>query len=154
LKQVKAKVLSNIEILRYRGIQYFLMELFADQIANQAKPGQFIMIGCGEDALLRRPVSIHSVLPNYTIQLLYACSSNNASAQNTALARETEIRVSRGIGTNWLSKLIKDAELDIIGPLGNGFTIDDEAKSVLLVAGGIGIAPLKFLAETALALQK
>jgi dihydroorotate dehydrogenase electron transfer subunit len=42
----------------------------------------------------------------------------------------------------------------LIGPAGNGFYIDPSAQSILLVAGGIGIAPLKFLAESAVALGK
>ncbi|MBN2099332.1 MAG: dihydroorotate dehydrogenase electron transfer subunit, partial [Dehalococcoidia bacterium] len=51
-----------------------------------------------------------------------------------------------GKGTEWLSERASGELVDLVGPLGNGFSIQPNAKSVLLVAGGIGIAPLAFLA--------
>jgi dihydroorotate dehydrogenase electron transfer subunit len=54
-----------------------------------------------------------------------------------------------GKGTGWLSLKKKGDTLDIFGPLGNGYTIEPRSKNLLLVAGGMGIAPLRFLAETA-----
>ena len=54
-----------------------------------------------------------------------------------------------GKGTGWLSLKKKDDTLDIFGPLGNGYTINEKSKNLLLVAGGMGIAPLRFLAEVA-----
>ncbi len=55
---------------------------------------------------------------------------------------------------SWLSKRAADDLVDLVGPLGNGFSIKSAASSLLLVAGGIGIAPLVFLAEEALRLGK
>jgi dihydroorotate dehydrogenase electron transfer subunit len=55
-----------------------------------------------------------------------------------------------GKGTGWLSQCQKGDSISIFGPLGNGFSVNPEAKNLLLVAGGIGIAPLIFLAEDAL----
>jgi dihydroorotate dehydrogenase electron transfer subunit len=54
-----------------------------------------------------------------------------------------------GKGTKWLSLRRAGQRIDLLGPLGNGFTID--SQSLLLVAGGCGIAPLAFLADRALA---
>jgi dihydroorotate dehydrogenase electron transfer subunit len=54
-----------------------------------------------------------------------------------------------GKGTKRLSQMKKGDTFNIFGPLGNGFTLNLESKNVLLVAGGLGIAPLYFLAEAA-----
>ena len=54
-----------------------------------------------------------------------------------------------GKGTGWLSLKKKGDTLDIFGPLGNGYTINPKSQNLLLVAGGMGIAPLRFLAEVA-----
>ncbi|MFW6150630.1 MAG: dihydroorotate dehydrogenase electron transfer subunit [Chloroflexota bacterium] len=51
-----------------------------------------------------------------------------------------------GSGTRWLAERVEGDELDILGPLGNGFRVDSSARHVLLLAGGIGFAPLLFLA--------
>jgi dihydroorotate dehydrogenase electron transfer subunit len=55
-----------------------------------------------------------------------------------------------GRGTDWLSQQKKGQKLSIFGPLGNGFRIESNARNVLLVAGGMGIAPLYFLADESL----
>jgi dihydroorotate dehydrogenase electron transfer subunit len=54
-----------------------------------------------------------------------------------------------GKGTLWLSQRQTGESLDILGPLGKGFTIEPKSKHLLLVAGGIGIAPLVFLMQYA-----
>src|SRR5450759_402717 len=97
-----------------------LLWLESPEIALAAKPGQFVMVGCGEDALLRRPLSIHKVdEAKGTLALLFAAV---------------------GKGTNWLSQRQAGDKVDIFGPLGNGFTIEPNAKNLLLIAGGVGIA--------------
>jgi dihydroorotate dehydrogenase electron transfer subunit len=116
-------VISNSELMP--GV--FLMWLEAGDIAVKSKPGQFIMIQCGDDTLLRRPISIHRT-EGGNLAVLYA---------------------RLGIGTQWLSKQKEQASIDILGPLGNGYTVDDEDKNLLLIAGGMGIAPLTFLAYSA-----
>lgn len=107
----------------------FLMWLECPTIAAAARPGQFVMVGCGEGNQLRRPLSIHGVNGG-KVGLLYAIV---------------------GKGTEWLSRVKRDQGVDILGPLGNCFTIKPEAKNLLLVAGGVGVAPLFFLAEAAMA---
>jgi dihydroorotate dehydrogenase electron transfer subunit len=123
LKQLKAPVISSIEVLP--GI--YLMWLEAPEIAATAKPGQFVMVRCGGDTTLPRPFSVHQV-----------------DAGQLALLFNVV-----GRGTNRLSQLKKGDMVNIFGPLGNGFNINPGVRNILLVAGGMGIAPLYFLAEAA-----
>ncbi len=127
MKQVTVPVISNAEIIP----QVHLLSLEAPEIVAVAHPGQFVMVRCGEshDPLLRRPLSIHRVTETGQIALLFGAV---------------------GRGTWWLSHCRKGDHLDLLGPLGNGFSIQPISRSLLLVAGGIGIAPLVFLAENAL----
>ena len=94
-------------------------------------PGQFVMIKTREsqDPLLRRPFSVHSFMRGESdgvLEILY--------------------RVV-GRGTRLLSSLSSDAAVSIMGPLGNGFTLIPARKNVIIVAGGMGIAPLSFLIQ-------
>ena len=59
-----------------------------------------------------------------------------------------------GIGTNILSKLKKNERVKIIGPLGNPIPFNHASKNFLLIAGGIGIAPLVWLGDTLVANNK
>ena len=103
------------------------LTLHAPLIAAAAQPGQFVMVACGPslDPLLRRPFSIHRRIGAEQIQLLF--------------------RVV-GRGTKLLSELRPGQALSLIGPLGRGFG-PVPADSVCFVGGGIGIAPLLFLAD-------
>jgi dihydroorotate dehydrogenase electron transfer subunit len=123
MKQVKATVSSIVEAMPGT----YLVRLEAPPIAGEARPGQFVMVRCGEDMVLPRPLSIHRVDGGY-LALLFS---------------------KVGKGTDWLANRKKGESLDVFGPLGNGFTIDPRSKNLLLVAGGMGIAPLYFLAEAA-----
>ena len=134
MKQVNARILSNDQVLRYPGAVYFLMQIDAAAIAADGHPGQFLMLKCGKNSLLRRPLSIHGVSTDGRLRLLYRVS---IAADGGA----------EGRGTGWLSQLRKGDSIDAIGPLGNGFTVAAGSRRLLLVAGGIGIAPLGFLAE-------
>jgi dihydroorotate dehydrogenase electron transfer subunit len=129
LKQVFATVISNIELMP----GHHLMSVKAPDIAEGARPGQFISINCGQDFILRRPLSIHRVDKKNQISILFAVV---------------------GAGTYWLSQRRKGEKLDLLSPLGNGFIINPESKKLLLAAGGIGIAPLVFLAQKALSNRK
>ncbi|MFH1612665.1 MAG: dihydroorotate dehydrogenase electron transfer subunit [bacterium] len=97
-------------------------------IAQKANPGQFIHIKISDNFIpfLRRPMSIHSVnKKNKTIEILF--------------------RVI-GQGTLLLSQKSINQTIDILGPIGNGFPITKK-KNIVLIAGGIGIAPLFYLAN-------
>jgi dihydroorotate dehydrogenase electron transfer subunit len=106
-----------------------LLWLEAPEIAKQARPGQFVMVHCGEndEHPLRRPLSI-ALREGNRIALLFNIV---------------------GGGTQWLSQRASGDNFDLLGPLGNGFSISHGAKKLLLVAGGMGIAPLCFLANEA-----
>jgi len=125
-----ATVLSNDIVMS--GV--FQLRLLCPDIASAAKPGQFVMLKCGESLLLRRPISLSDAsAPSGQIGLMIAAV---------------------GKGTQWLSKRQPGEELDILGSLGNGFSIDDKAEKLLFIAGGMGIAPLNFLARKALTMGK
>ena len=128
MKQLKAPVTSAIEVVK----DIYLLQVDAPEIAAGAKPGQFVMVPCDTDTILPRPFSIHSAADG-RISLLFAMV---------------------GKGTAWLSRKKKGDTLDIFGPLGNGYTIDEKSKNLLLVAGGLGIAPIRFLAEAACGVGK
>jgi dihydroorotate dehydrogenase electron transfer subunit len=90
----------------------------------EAEPGQFIHIRCEREGLiLRRPYSLAGARGN-TVSIL---------------VREV------GAGSSWLCAAEQGQKLDIMGPLGKGFTIEDGDRHGL-IAGGTGIAPLRFLA--------
>jgi dihydroorotate dehydrogenase electron transfer subunit len=123
MNQYKSPILSAIEVLK----DVYLFRLAAPEIAGEAKPGQFVMVKCGKDTVLPRPLSIHRAADG-EISLLFQVV---------------------GKGTAWLAAQKKGDSLDIFGPLGNGYTVLPESRNLLLVAGGMGIAPLRFLAESA-----
>jgi dihydroorotate dehydrogenase electron transfer subunit len=121
-KQTLCSVTSNVEVMP--GVHLVWIE--ASNIAGSVLPGQFITVRCG-DFTLRRPFSIHQV----------------SSGEIAILFKVI------GKGTLWLSQRQKHDRIDILGPLGKGFSIEPSAKTLLLVAGGIGIAPLAFLMQYA-----
>ncbi len=124
-KQAIAPVISNREVMP--GV--YLAWLESAQIALLARPGQFVMVGCGQETLLRRPFSLHQLdEPKNRIALLYSVV---------------------GKGTGWLSQRKAGDNIDLLGPLGNGFSIHPDSQNLLLIAGGMGIAPLCFLARQA-----
>jgi dihydroorotate dehydrogenase electron transfer subunit len=142
IHQGKYKVISNQEILDFPESSYFLMRIVAPEIAKSCKPGQFIMVNCGDDLLLRRPLSIHNITESGEIHILYSVLKKNSGHS------------SKGTGTKWLSGLINGAELDVLGPCGNGFHLDEKMQTLLLLGGGIGIAPLILLAKYAVHKKK
>jgi len=134
LKQVVAPVISNTKMLpefqrpHARTIlSSQLIWLSCPEIAREAKPGQFVMVRCGEECVLPRPFSIHQVSDD-GIALFFAVWEG-------------------GKGTGWLSQRRAGDNINIFGPLGNGFSIYPASRNLLLVAGGIGIAPLYFLSQ-------
>lgn len=125
MKQVHAPIISNSEVMP--GV--YLIWLESSQIASTAQPGQFVMVRCGEEYLLRRPLSIHQLANNTKLAFLFTVV---------------------GKGTRWLSQRQAGDSIDLLGPLGNGYSIHPASHNLLLVAGGIGIAPLRFLAQEGL----
>ena len=99
----------------------------APDIAVASRPGQFVMVRIGEglDPLLRRPFSVHQVAEGGLVQVLFKVI---------------------GKGTRALANMELGSKMDVLGPIGRGFTIANDSQH-FLVGGGIGIAPLLFLAK-------
>ena len=85
--------------------------------------GQFLHIACGEGLLLRRPISV--------------CMVQEDEPQDTARV----VFEVRGEGTKWLAQRQVGDKVNVLGPLGNGFTVTPNDR-LLLVGGGIGVPPL------------
>ncbi len=112
----------------------YLLWLDAPEIAGVAKPGQFLMVKCGDSTILRRPFAIHQVSRSQgRVALLFSVV---------------------GKGTGWLSSKKTGEIINILGPAGNNFEFSPGSKNILLVTGGLGIAPMNFLAQTAIDLDK
>jgi dihydroorotate dehydrogenase electron transfer subunit len=141
MKQVMCSISSNAEVMP--GIN--LMWVEAPDIAATAKPGQFITVRCG-DLTLRRPLSIHQVGSNNVIASDLPAKAWQAGAKQSQVAILFKVA---GKGTLWLSQRKAGQKVDILGPLGKGFTVAPESRNLLLVAGGIGLAPLVFLMQQA-----
>ena len=123
---MKVKILKNKQVAQHA----YKINLSSFELARNAKPGQFVMarVVDGYQPLLRRPFGIHSVKGS-SVGILYELA---------------------GIGTRFLSQKQPGDYLDIIGPLGNGFDWRASAPArqrPVLIAGGMGVAPLVFLAE-------
>ena len=124
MNRENCEIISNTELIP--GI--YLMWLQCPEIARRAQAGQFVMVACGTESTLRRPISVHSV-EHDKFALLYAVV---------------------GKGTERLTHLQNGSKLDVLGPMGNGFQVSPMPAgtlSYLMIAGGIGIAPLRFLVE-------
>jgi len=126
----------SIEFNRQTGKDTWLMGFRSADLASIAKPGQFLMVHLGKktkDPLLRRPFSIHGIQNRNQLLILYKVV---------------------GKGTLLLSALKEDDSISVIGPLGNGFNLPRPNERTLFVAGGMGIAPLFFLAQALNKVQK
>lgn len=119
----------KIESLKTIKPQIYLLEFKSSYLAQKAEPGQFLHIKIDDKiTILRRPFSIHRVKRD-TVSVLFKV---------------------RGRGTELLSGYKKGDSLNLIGPLGKGFVFQNSLskdKLNVLVAGGIGVAPLYFLGE-------
>ncbi len=102
----------------------FLLSFDSVYISKNSSPGQFLHIKIIK-TILRRPFSIHCV-KGKTVFILFRI---------------------RGRGTQILSDYKKGDELNIIGPLGRGFCLNSKSGKNILLAGGLGVAPLVFLAD-------
>jgi dihydroorotate dehydrogenase electron transfer subunit len=125
----KAIVLKN---RRVKSV-YFLLEMECPSIADETKPGQFVMLKTSEDnpPLLRRPFTIYK---NYPTQ----GRDKKKRGQLSILYKRV------GQGTQKMTLLKKGGKVDLIGPLGNGFIIPPLPSSAkcILIGGGVGIASL------------
>lgn len=122
-------IIANAEVsqLIELGSSIFLLKVHCPEIAREAHPGQFcnIKVSVSNFPLLRRPFSICDV------------EGESLSFMFNVL----------GEGTNILAHKKSGESLDILGPLGNGFKIEDDYENAVFVAGGLGSAPFAFLTK-------
>ncbi|MDR7074501.1 dihydroorotate dehydrogenase electron transfer subunit [Fictibacillus barbaricus] len=127
MKKHLLTVVSNKEIAH----RIFELKLSGPGVKMMVTPGQFLHVKVGEHTskLLRRPLSI--------------CDVNLEKEEVTLLYR------AQGEGTIQLSEKQSGEKVDVLGPLGNGFTSEtiNLGKRALLVGGGIGVPPLYYLGK-------
>ncbi|MGX8729173.1 MAG: dihydroorotate dehydrogenase electron transfer subunit, partial [Lachnospiraceae bacterium] len=119
MQKIMGKIISQERIAE----DIFDLQLSAS-VAKEALPGQFLMVFTNDGSrLLGRPISIcETDAANGTLRLVYR---------------------QMGSGTRALARLSAGEEIEVLGPLGNGFPVEAFAdKKVLLIGGGIGIPPL------------
>jgi dihydroorotate dehydrogenase electron transfer subunit len=107
----------------------FILEFSGNDTLPDFKPGQFVQVRVDDSptTFLRRPISIHDVdYKKNTFKLLIQ---------------------TVGPGTAKLSGLEPGNSINLIYPLGNSFTDPEPGERVLLVGGGVGVAPLLFLGK-------
>ena len=119
----RIEVVANVQVAPGVGLVVFR----ASRTAASVRPGQFVHLRISHDAMfmLRRPFSVYRV-GGERIEILYQVV---------------------GVGTRWLAEAAVGTRMDLLGPLGNGWRIAPETRHALLVAGGVGAAPLGMLAE-------
>lgn len=119
-KIFETEIMANFEVAE----KIYRLEMYSPELAAMAQAGQFIEVKMSNRFTLRRPFGVASV-KNDTVKIFY--------------------RVV-GEGTKFLSRKNFGELLSVLGPLGNGFDKNISGK-ILLVGGGIGLAPLLFAAE-------
>jgi len=125
MKRMKgARILENKELVS----EIYEMVLFSKEIAAIAKAGQFLNIYCNVPGrILPRPISISQIhREEGTVTIVYSVV---------------------GKGTKALSQMVMGEEIQVMGPLGNGFMIQEECAHPIIIGGGIGTPPLLELAK-------
>jgi dihydroorotate dehydrogenase electron transfer subunit len=123
-----AELVDSREILPGQWLQSF----HAPWLTTGSRAGQFVHVRTGDlsGLILRRPFSLNTVDP--------------ASGVVTIHFRTI------GRGTEWFTRLRPGDAIDMLGPLGRPFEVDPRSSHLLLVAGGLGIAGVRMLADEAL----
>lgn len=131
-REFESEVISREPIM---GDAYLVTVSAPPAVVQRLRPGQFFNITCrfpsALDPLLRRPFSVYrSSIPESTL---------------TFLVRPY------GRGSGWLAHRVPGERLNLLGPLGNEFSISPGSQRALMVAGGVGVAPLVMLSDEAIA---
>jgi dihydroorotate dehydrogenase electron transfer subunit len=128
MRLVRTELVDSREILPGQWLQSF----HAPELATGSRAGQFVHVRTGDlsGLVLRRPFSI-----------------------NTADAATGTITIhfrTIGRGTEWFTRLRPGDPVDMLGPLGRPFEVDSRSRHLLLIAGGLGMAGIRSLADEAI----
>jgi dihydroorotate dehydrogenase electron transfer subunit len=132
MRLLDAELLASREILPGQFLQTF----HAPWLATGSRAGQFVHVRTPDYSglVLRRPFSINTVdVPTGTITIHFRIT---------------------GRGTDWMARARPGERLEILGPLGRPFEVDPRTHHVLLVAGGLGMAGVRALADESLAVGR
>jgi dihydroorotate dehydrogenase electron transfer subunit len=127
MRLVSAELVESRQILPGQWIQSF----HAPEFAAGSRAGQFVHVRTGDYSglVLRRPFSINTADPATGIVTLHFRTV--------------------GRGTEWLTRAREGDRLDMLGPLGRPFEVDPRSRHLLLIAGGLGMAGIRMLADEA-----
>jgi dihydroorotate dehydrogenase electron transfer subunit len=128
MRLVRTELVDSREILPGQWLQSF----HAPELATGSRAGQFVHVKAGDlsGLVLRRPFSINTADPiSGTITIHFR---------------------TIGRGTEWFTALRPGDPVDMLGPLGRPFEVDPRSSHLLLVAGGLGMAGVRFLVDEAI----
>lgn len=127
MRLVAAELVESRQILPGQWLQSF----HAPELASGSRAGQFVHVRTGDYSglVLRRPFSINTADPATGIVTLHFRTV--------------------GRGTEWMARVREGETLDMLGPLGRPFEVDPRSHHLLLVAGGLGMAGIRMLADEA-----
>ena len=128
MRLVAAELVESRQILPDQWIQSF----HAPELATGSRAGQFVHVRTGDYSglILRRPFSINTADPVTGMVTLHFRTV--------------------GRGTEWMTRVREGERIDMLGPLGRPFEVDPRSHNLLLVAGGLGMAGVRMLADEAL----
>lgn len=128
MRLASAELVDSREILPGQWLQAY----HAPHLAVGTRAGQFVHVRTGDFSgmVLRRPFSLNTTDPATGIVTIH-------------------FRVI-GRGTDWFTRLRPGDQIDLLGPLGRPFEVDSRSQHLLLVAGGLGMAGVRMLADEAI----
>ena len=128
MRLAAAELVDSREILPRQWLQAY----HAPSLATGSRAGQFVHVRPGDDSglILRRPFSFNTVDPATGIVTIHFRTI--------------------GKGTDWFTRLRPGDTVDMLGPLGRPFEVNPRSHHLLLIAGGLGIAGVRMLADEAI----
>jgi dihydroorotate dehydrogenase electron transfer subunit len=132
LPAAKTQQMVDVKWNQPESSGYYRMGVTCSQIYGHAVPGQFVTLHLPGTLtpLLRRPFTIHRLIRN----------------NGQVIGLEILYKVVGGF-TEKLTRINPGDAIDLLGPIGKGFTVSDKYRKLVLVGGGIGVAPLVFLTD-------
>ncbi len=145
MKLAFARVTENERLYGNVYITWFA----APEIARGATPGQFVMLRCVDPVIAGEKPPCAAALP--VDPLLPRAMSIHRVRDGVDGEEWSVLYAVVGRGTEWLASRKAGDLVYCWGPLGHGYSVRSGARHLLLVAGGIGVAPLVWLADEAVA---